>query len=441
MVFHLFLLIIFTSVFLMKFYTLFKKGYFFYACGVLIIFLYFGINNTLYLLDPELASSRYSFFDINYNDLSLSLVCGLIIYFGLFLGFLIFPKKLKKSFFINYKITRIKIIQIISVIHIFFIYIKTNSNVRHYAGELTPKEKQFDLINKLYSDFGLLFQVNCFLFLFLFFTRKTNSFSNILLFVNFIFLIYSQIISGGIIGVFLLIVPFIIFYFTSYKKYFLNMLNQKISFFKLIIIFMLSGISLLYIKELVRSYIRDPLNFEFLTAFLSINKKILILGGNLFPGIDIIFVCNYYVNKFGYLFGETYLNLFIWWIPSYIFKNKPEITSTVWFHDNVWRSNAELYLIDYQTGLQGNNMLYFGEGYLNFGLLGVFLSSFIIGISYGFFEKKFREKFSPIIFVYFSLIFFNIVHPSTTLAAHIAILVKIFLVVFIYKKIIGYKEY
>ncbi|MEJ7137273.1 hypothetical protein [Amphibiibacter pelophylacis] len=78
--------------------------------------------------------------------------------------------------------------------------------------------------------------------------------------------------------------------------------------------------------------------------------------------------------------GSTLIPIFAWWIPRFLWENKPTVSIGAWYGENVlgWT---------YQTRSEGAITIW-GDGYLNFGLVGVAVFSMIwVVITYYLYEK------------------------------------------------------
>ena len=108
-----------------------------------------------------------------------------------------------------------------------------------------------------------------------------------------------------------------------------------------------------------------------------------------------------------YWWGRNYLNLFTAFIPSSMYSNKPPIDDGMYLSNlilgNVVSPSMGRADLDFQSSIPFSTQSCL---FINFGLVGVFLGEFLLGILYGVvykYLKKIRSPFSS--YVYFVVIY------------------------------------
>lgn len=100
-------------------------------------------------------------------------------------------------------------------------------------------------------------------------------------------------------------------------------------------------------------------------------------------------------------YGQQLLLVFFFWIPRSIWESKPYMSGRMVAHDyNLWFDQI--------------SMNYFGEGYLNFGLIGVLIFTIFLGYITSMFDKMFwdynkgniKSLFTPFYLFFIGIYFF-----------------------------------
>jgi len=133
-------------------------------------------------------------------------------------------------------------------------------------------------------------------------------------------------------------------------------------------------------------------------------------------------------GELSFLWGEPYSLFMVSFIPRFIYPDKPDVALGMWFTDNIWRDWVEVSRIG--TGLQSTGFMLPGDFYLNFGIVGVILGTFIVGFFISFFSQRFfyQSGVGVITFSYITFLYFNVVHYLYSFVSYLTAFIRSFLI-------------
>lgn len=415
--------------------------------SISVIFLYFFVTGIVFLaVDPTFASNRSEEMNISFAHLNTALGAGICAIFGIYFGSRIGtivklprPFNLLKSWLQNVSFRlenrprrAIWMFILLSLIGIICEVVRQRAGFIHYGGAFSVAEKQYNRINLLLATGVFIGNVGYYGLVYYVVRFKLSGWPRLLAWTEMSILLLLVISKGGALGPLMIILPWLILFI--YRPYFAPG-GRKIPLLKSAVIAVIAFVLLAALKDLVRRAARSWSVDASVFGVLSIGpalfeefdwQLVTTAVSNMLrtvSGIDIIAVSKDYIEQKGLLLGSSYTLIPVAIIPSLIWSAKPEISMTTWFHDEVYRTSYEISFLE--RGLQGNNFLLVGEAYLNFGMLGIPVIMFIYGFVLGCLARiLIRDNPGVVHFMFLSAIFYDIVHPATTVAALFAGFVK-----------------
>ena len=122
-------------------------------------------------------------------------------------------------------------------------------------------------------------------------------------------------------------------------------------------------------------------------------------------------------------------------VPRLVWPNKPDIALGMWFTDNYWRSPWEVQLAG--AGTQGTAFYLPGDFYMNFGLIGVAVGMFVVGLVTAYVYKKIVPKqMSGMHMALLSFLFFKLIISEFSFASWIAGIVRDVLLFYVFYVVI-----
>ncbi|MFX0139258.1 MAG: O-antigen polymerase, partial [Candidatus Hodarchaeota archaeon] len=143
-----------------------------------------------------------------------------------------------------------------------------------------------------------------------------------------------------------------------------------------------------------------------------------------YDGKSLGYLLMHYSNDYNYELGNTYKNIPVFFIPRFIYPNKPVFTTAL----NEW------YAL-----LEGGSMptTFWGEAYINFSWLGIVIMSYILGLGMKHYDYIFIKRSKKSYWVY--LYVFSALHiirlPMEVIVIWISFLFKIIIIAFVFTKI------
>ncbi len=130
---------------------------------------------------------------------------------------------------------------------------------------------------------------------------------------------------------------------------------------------------------------RNVLGYRFYLPFIS----------RFWDGVSLSIVLSRFNDRYEYELGDTYFGLFYLFLPRFIFPDKPisQLALNDWFPEVIFHGSMPTTFI--------------GESYINFGWVGIFLISLIVGYLIRYFDIFFIKRSQNIVWsaLYFSLVY------------------------------------
>jgi oligosaccharide repeat unit polymerase len=415
--------------------------------GIGVIYLQFIVTGMLLWYFPSLGEGYRNRFGYGYEYYSISMFYGFIAMLFTYIGYISISKIskgnvnfIKQNLFIKKYIKTFTVLSLILVfISLLIIFYKQSIGLIHYGSVISVYGKQHDTFSKILT---LLAHFTSIGYIFIVYTLVIfkNTIWKAIVFIIIGINLYFASLNGGALGLMGVMFPlFILYFYRCYIPYLKETRKIKISLF---IIFFTLLIGILFIvKEFIRSLIRSGASIEIIDAISLIDLSgfgiALQFGLTHFirelSAIDLMSLIAYKIDtgEQDYRYGYTYLLMFISFIPSLLWSSKPEISQTIWFADNYWRSYEDI--LKNGEGLQGNNFYLTGEAYMNFGFYAIPIEMFAYGLVIGIITKYtlIGNNLNFIQYIFITKIFYDIVHPATTMAALMSIILKQAIIIFI----------
>lgn len=225
---------------------------------------------------------------------------------------------------------------------------------------------------------------------------KINILYKILLAISFMLFLSINITLGGRKPILFVILLILLTINYSIKK--VRIMNFKTLILSLILLIYIIAVPIIRQPDLINNLLEDPSSFQ-----LDVKESS-------FKQIKDISYVNTYIYIYSHFkyndkwYGKVFLNLGTSFIPSTLIDNKPPVDEGVYI-----KSLLENYRVEPNDGF---NNLYpsslppetFGNGYMNFGILGVILFFYLLGFIKGTLYKiliKNRNIYFTFIYGYF----------------------------------------
>ncbi|WP_333640913.1 O-antigen polymerase [Acinetobacter johnsonii] len=344
----------------------------------------------------------------------LSWLIGTFISRGVTFSNLIIPKRISSYanlFWFGFNNKYIKILMFFLVFLCIFYFLSLGVNFGEARGYGMENRDSRPLINFFSAFFG---------FFFLYYLIFASVNKKIINLIAIFFLIVCSLFFGTRSSV---VVPLIyLFFLINFVK------DTKINFFSIIKIIFAMGL-VIYLIVIISNY-RDQANISILFS---------ILYGNNFSDIrDFAWVL--YGWKEGYLYGKTELAGVLSFIPSTLSDFRQTWSWGVY--------STEIADLD-PTVHPGLRPGFFGESYINFGLVGVFVLGFFSGFlihqydTYIYLKKLKKENFNVVKLYAFGNIYLSIISYFAITAGFstIYVILSIGLVFYLLKNTLTFKQY
>ncbi len=231
--------------------------------------------------------------------------------------------------------------------------------------------------------FSMMMYLSIFIFMYSFKYKKSKK-KIFLLICMFVMAFVMFTVFGGRKPFIHLVIISLVLWNYSIKK--IERISIKHVLFGIILLFYFISVLMLRKADAIESYLNEPALF--LTDFI-LNMGTFL--NNLSYVDTYIFITDYF-NSENYWFGRIYFDLAQAPIPSSILPDKPPVDEGVYIRTLLYGINAVPPMPFHQMYPSSFPPETLGNGYANFGILGVILWMFLLGLIYKVFYNRVKKK-------------------------------------------------